>query len=158
MATTTYALALGSNRCGRHGRPADAIAAALRLIGGVTATSPVIASAPLGPSARRFANAAALVRTDETPPALLRRLKAIERAMGRRRGRRWGARAIDLDIILWSGGAWTSRGLVIPHPAWRERRFVLAPLATIAPGWRDPASGRTARQLLHLVDRRRPRS
>ena len=157
MATTTYALALGSNRRGRYGRPADAIGAALRLVDGVVAASPVIASVPVGPSTRRFANAAALVETDETPPALLRRLKMIERAMGRRRGRRWGERAIDLDIVLWSGGAWASRGLSIPHPAWRERRFVLEPLATIAPGWCDPASGRTVRQLLALVDRRRPR-
>src|SRR3546814_8929009 len=61
---------------------------------------------PLGPTIRRFANMVAIIESDDDPPALLRRLKAIEHAFGRRRGRRWGARVIDLDIILWSGGAW----------------------------------------------------
>jgi 2-amino-4-hydroxy-6-hydroxymethyldihydropteridine diphosphokinase len=154
----TYAIALGSNRCGRHGRPVDAISAALARIGGVVASSLVIATAPLGPSSRRFANAAALIASDETPPAFLARLKAIERAMGRRPGRRWGARPIDLDIVLWSRGRWRTRTLVVPHPGFRQRRFVLAPLAHIAPRWRDPASGRTVRQLLAQVDRRRPRT
>lgn len=158
MPTTTYAIALGANRPGRHGPPERAIAVALAHIGSVRAVSPVIRSAPLGPSIRRFANVAALIDTDESPPALLARLKAIERAMGRRRGRRWGARVIDLDIVLWSGGRWTSRVLAVPHPAFRKRRFVLAPLAQVAPGWRDPVTGRTVRQLLRAVDRRKPRT
>ncbi|MBD8546662.1 2-amino-4-hydroxy-6-hydroxymethyldihydropteridine diphosphokinase [Sphingomonas sp. CFBP 8760] len=155
--TATYAIALGGNRRGPHGGPADAIRAALARIGGIVAVSPIIATAPLGPSIRRFANAAALVTSDESPPALLARLKAIERRMGRRPGRRWGARPIDLDIVLWSGGRWATRPLTIPHPAFRQRRFVLAPLARIAPGWRDPVTGRTMRQLLGQVDRRVPR-
>lgn len=95
---------------------------------------------------------AAIVETDEAPGALLARLKAIEAAFGRRRGQCWGARVIDLDIILWSGGAWASPGLTIPHPAFRGRDFVLRPLAQIAPGWRDPVSGRTIRQLV-AIDR-----
>ena len=155
--TATYAIALGGNRRGSHGGPDAAIRAALARIGGIVAVSPIIATAPLGPSIRRFANAAALVTSDESPPALLARLKAIERGMGRRPGRRWGARPIDLDIVLWSGGRWTTRTLAIPHPAFRQRRFVLAPLARIAPGWRDPVTGRTIRQLLGQVDRRVPR-
>ena len=87
---------------------------------------------------------------------MLAHLKVIERRFGRRRGRRWGARVIDLDIILWSGGAWSSPGLVVPHPAFRDRAFVLGPAATLAPGWRDPVTGRTLRQLAGAVDRRRP--
>ena len=158
MATTTYAIALGANRPGRHGSPSAAIALALARIGRVVAVSPVIETPPLGPSIRRFANAAALVESDELPPALLARLKAIERALGRRPGRRWGARPIDLDIVLWSVGRWRARTLTIPHLRWRDRRFVLAPLARIAPAWRDPDSGRTVRQLLAEVDRRRPRT
>ncbi|WP_174296826.1 2-amino-4-hydroxy-6-hydroxymethyldihydropteridine diphosphokinase [Sphingomonas bacterium] len=109
--------------------------------------SPIVASAPLGPSIRRFANAVALIESDVAPPELLARLKAMERAFGRRRGRRWGARVIDLDIVLWSGGRWRSPGLAIPHPAFRDRDFVLAPLAMLVPGWRDPRTGRTMRQL-----------
>ena len=158
MTGTTYAIGLGSNRRGRHGGPADEVRAALAAIGGVVTASAVITSAPLGPSIRRFANAAALVDSDESPPEMLARLKAIERAFGRRRGERWGARVIDLDLLLWSGGAWASPGLVLPHPAFRTRGFVLGPLARIAPDWRDPLTGRTVRQLLHAVDARRPRS
>lgn len=157
MARTSYVVALGSNRRGRHGSPRDEIAAALDAIGGVIAESAIVETAPIGPSTRRFANAAAIVEADESPPALLRRLKAIERALGRRRGQRWGARVIDLDIILWSGGAWSDAQLTIPHSAFRERTFVLDPLRAIVPGWRDPLTGLTVRQLAHrrrAVDRR----
>ncbi len=112
------------------------------------AESPVIASRPLGPSLRTYANAVALVETDLAPPALLARLKATEQGFGRRRsGQRWSARVLDLDIILWSGGIWASPGLGIPHSAFRERAFVLRPASRIAPGWRDPLTGRTLRQL-----------
>jgi 2-amino-4-hydroxy-6-hydroxymethyldihydropteridine diphosphokinase len=154
---TTYVIALGSNRRGRHGAPEREIAAALTALGDVAARSPTVASAPLGPSNRRYANAVALIETSEDPAALLVRLKQIERRFGRRAGRRWGSRVIDLDIILWSGGAWTSPGLVVPHAAYRTRGFVLAPLAGLVPAWRDPRTGRTIRQLAQLVDRRRPR-
>ena len=149
-----YLIALGSNRRGRHGAPEAEVRAALDAIGGVVKASPVIATAPLGPSRRRFANAAALVETGEEPPELLARLKRIERDFGRRRGRRWDARVIDLDIILWSGGAWAGRGLVVPHPQFRRRGFVLGPLNAIASSWRDPLTGRTIRQLAALLSRR----
>ncbi len=151
-----YVVALGSNRRGRHGSPRESIDAALERIGEVRAVSPIVITAPLGPSIRRFANAAALIETAESPPTLLARLKRIERAMGRRAGRRWGARVIDIDIVLWSGGVWRSRALSIPHASFAQRRFVLTPLAAIVPDWRDPRSGRTIRQMSSLVDRRRP--
>jgi len=92
------------------------------------------------------------------PDALLRRLKAIERRFGRRRGRRWGSRVIDLDIVAWGGGCWRSPGLLVPHVAFRERDFVLRPFAAIAPDWRDPVSGRTIAQLRRLLDQPRPRA
>ncbi|MCP3736204.1 2-amino-4-hydroxy-6-hydroxymethyldihydropteridine diphosphokinase [Sphingomonas sp. RP10(2022)] len=157
MATAIYAIGIGSNRRGRHGGPADEVRAAMAALGGVVATSPVMSSAPLGPSIRRFANAAVLIASNEAPPVLLARLKRIEAAFGRRRGRRWGARVIDLDILLWSGGEWRARTLRVPHVGLRERGFVLTPLAAIAPGWRDPVGRRTIRQLAHAVDRPRPR-
>ena len=128
--------------------------AAMALLGG--RSSPIIASAPVGPSQRRYANAATVIDSDETPAQLLTRLKQIERAFGRRRGRRWGARPLDLDIVLWSGGAWASRGLVVPHVAFRDRDFVLRPLARIVPGWRDPVTGLRVRQLAHRLTARRP--
>ena len=118
--------------------------------------SSIHTTAPLGPGLRRYANAVALMETDLAPPALLFHLKAIERAHGRRPGRRWGDRVLDLDIIGWSGGIWASPGLAVPHPAFRARRFVLAPLVEITPDWRDPVTHLTARQLLARLDRRRP--
>ena len=161
MARTSYVIGLGSNRRGRHGSPEREVRAAIEALAkeqcSVIAASPIIASAPLGPSIRRFANAVALIDSDETPPELLDRLKRIEADFGRRRGRRWGARVIDLDIILWSEGSWADERLSVPHIAFRERAFVLVPLAMIAPGWRDPITGRTMRQLAHAVDRRAPR-
>ena len=135
--------------------------AAIAALGAIVATSPIFATPPLGPSSRRYANAVAILESAESPPALLARLKAIERAFGRRSGRRWGARVIDLDIILWSGGIHAEAGLAIPHPAFRTRRFVLDPLVTLAPDWRDPVTGFSIRQLaarVRAVDRRPRRS
>lgn len=156
MSAATYLIGLGSNRRGRHGAPADEVRAALAAIGSVEAVSPVVTSAAMGPSHRAFANAVALVASDESPPALLARLKRIERAFGRRRGQRWGARVIDLDILLWSGGVWRSPRLTVPHPGFRERAFVLGPMLAIAPDWRDPVTGHTIRQLAHRLTARRP--
>ncbi|TPG52839.1 2-amino-4-hydroxy-6-hydroxymethyldihydropteridine diphosphokinase [Sphingomonas glacialis] len=143
-----YAIAIGSNRRGRHGSPAAEVAAAIAALGSVVAESSVLGSAPLGPSIRRFANAVVLIESEVPPPEMLVRLKRIERAFGRRRGARWGARVIDLDIVSWSGGAWRSKGLCVPHLAFQDRDFVLAPLRAIAPDWRDPRTGLTPRQLL----------
>lgn len=145
---SSYVIALGSNRRGRHGAPADEVRAALAAIGGdVVMTSPFITTPPLGPARRRFVNAAALIESDDSPPEMLARLKAIEAAFGRRRGQRWTDRVIDLDIILWSGGSWSSDGLTVPHPEFRRRDFVLRPLVAVVPDWRDPVTGLTIRQL-----------
>lgn len=155
MATATYLIGLGGNRRGRHGAPADEVRAALAAIGGIVTASPIVTTPPLGPSIRAFANAAALIASDESPPVLLARLKGIEAAFGRRRGRRWGARVIDLDILFWSRGSWSSPGLTVPHAALHDRGFVLTPLLAIAPGWRDPLTGFTIRQLAARLTRRR---
>jgi 2-amino-4-hydroxy-6-hydroxymethyldihydropteridine diphosphokinase len=144
---TSYAIAIGSNRPGRHGTPEREVGAAIAALGAVTAVSPIVRTPALGPSRRRFANAVAIVETREEPPELLRRLKGIERAFGRRSGERWGARVLDLDIILWSGGAWSDARLTVPHPHFRARGFVLDPLLAIAPGWRDPLTGLSVRHL-----------
>jgi 2-amino-4-hydroxy-6-hydroxymethyldihydropteridine diphosphokinase len=157
-----YVIALGSNRRhARFGRPEAVLRAALTELErqGLTidAVSPIVASPALGPSRRRYANAAALVRTALTPDSLLRRVKAVERAFGRRPGgRRWAARVLDLDIVLWSGGNWSSPCLVVPHVAFRDRRFVLAPATAVAPRWRDPLTGLTPRHLLARLTRPRP--
>lgn len=156
MAEQRYLIALGSNmRHVRHGRPEQVLRAALkRLPGTIAAVAPVIASPPLGPSRRRYANGAVLLQSPLMPLAMLDALHRLERDFGRRRrGQRWAARVLDLDIVLWSGGAWASPGLVIPHPAFRQRRFVLGPARAIVPDWRDPLTGLTVRQLLARLER-----
>ncbi|HEY0412338.1 MAG TPA: 2-amino-4-hydroxy-6-hydroxymethyldihydropteridine diphosphokinase [Allosphingosinicella sp.] len=155
MALTSYAIALGSNRRSRHGSPARTLRAAADALG-VEQLSTIRSTPAVGPAGRGFANAAALLASDLDPPELLDRLKALERAFGRRPGRRWGPRVLDLDIILWSGGSWGENGLIVPHPEYRRRAFVLEPLAEIAPAWRDPLTGATIRQLLHRLRRSRP--
>jgi len=152
-----YLVALGSNmRHPRHGPPRRVLAAAFAALDhgrqDVLAISRVIETPPLGPSRRRYANAAALVRSKRTPHEMLARLHKIERRFGRRRtGSAWRARVLDLDIVLWSGGAFAGHDgkadLVIPHPFFRARRFVLDPAAQIAGGWRDPLTGLSIRQL-----------
>jgi 2-amino-4-hydroxy-6-hydroxymethyldihydropteridine diphosphokinase len=118
--------------------------------------SQVRATPALGPAGRSFANAVAIVRSELPPPALLARLKAVEAEFGRRPGRRWGPRILDLDIILWSGGRWRDSAIEVPHSAFRKRRFVLEPLAEVAPLWRDPVTSLTVRQLLSRQAHPRP--
>lgn len=163
MLPSHYLIALGSNRPHHlYGPPARILAAAGQFLDSerlaLTALSRVMGSRPIGPSQRRFANGAAIVTTTLDPPALLRQLKAIEAVFGQRRGQRWGQRALDLDIILWSGGIFASSQppLAIPHPAFAERNFVLTPARQIAPDWRDPISGRTIAQLAAINQAPRP--
>jgi 2-amino-4-hydroxy-6-hydroxymethyldihydropteridine diphosphokinase len=154
-----YLIALGSNiRHVRHGSPHQVIEAALAALQEqgveVQHRSRVIASLPLGPSLRRYANAAVVVTTALDPPELLARLKAMETAFGKRRGGRpWRARVLDLDIVLWSSGIWVSPRLAIPHPAFRERAFVLRPAMDVAPDWRDPVTGLKVRHLFARLTR-----
>jgi 2-amino-4-hydroxy-6-hydroxymethyldihydropteridine diphosphokinase len=155
MAVTSYAIALGSNRRSRRGSPAATVRAAAQALG-VETLSTIRSTRAVGPAGRGFANAAAVLRSDLDPPELLAALKALERRFGRRRGRRWGARVLDLDIVLWSEGSWADGALAIPHPEFRVRAFVLDPLAQIAADWRDPITGASVRQLLHRLRRPRP--
>jgi 2-amino-4-hydroxy-6-hydroxymethyldihydropteridine diphosphokinase len=146
-----YVLALGSNRSlSATLTPRRLLEEAASLIGSkadLLATAPLFDSAPLGPSLRRYANSALLIESTLTPPAMLAFVQGVEARLGRRRHRRWGARTMDIDIILWSGGTWSSRTLAIPHPAFRARAFVLDPARTIVPDWRDPYTGLAVRHL-----------
>ena len=160
MAQHLYAIAIGSNRPhGRFGRPSGVVEAAIARLDeafGLVDASPIVLNPADGGAGRDFANGVALIESKLEPPEVLRRLKQLEREFGRRRGKRWGPRVLDLDVALWSGGKWRSRGLAIPHPRLRKRSFVLQPLAAIAPGWR--VEGRlTARHLAHRLARRAPR-
>ena len=159
-ATYLYAIAIGSNRPhGRYGRPTGVVEAAISRLDqdfGLFDASPIVLNPAHGGAGRDFANAVALVESGLGPPEILRRLKAIEREFGRRRGRRWAARVLDLDIVLWSGGQFRSRRLLIPHGELERRSFVLQPLASIAPGWRV-RGGLTARHLAYRLSQRDPR-
>lgn len=159
-ATYLYAVAIGSNRPhGRFGRPAAVVEAAIARLDaefGLFDAAPIVLNPAHGGAGRDFANTAALVESSLEPIDMLRQLKAIEHDFGRRRGRRWGPRVLDLDLLLWSGGRFRSRELVIPHPRIEERSFVLEPLAAIAPGWRVEGP-LTVRHLAERLARRRAR-
>ncbi|GGD57758.1 2-amino-4-hydroxy-6-hydroxymethyldihydropteridine diphosphokinase [Croceicoccus mobilis] len=157
-----YLLALGSNM--RHvqmGSPRQIIDTAYARLDGapgqVVARSRTLRSAPIGPSLRQYANGACLYLTQLEPRALLRELKSIESEFGRKSGgQRWRARVLDLDIILWSGGAYADKALLIPHPEYETRDFVLRPAMQIAGDWRDPIGGLSIRQAHARLTIRRP--
>jgi 2-amino-4-hydroxy-6-hydroxymethyldihydropteridine diphosphokinase len=139
QATHLYAIALGSNRRHVvHGRPAGVVAAAIAELDaefGLFDSSPIILNPAIGGAGREFANAVALVESPLEPLDMLAAVKAIERAFGRRPGRRWGSRVLDLDLVVWSGGRFQSPALTIPHSRLATRDFVLGPLSAIAPAW-----------------------
>ncbi len=147
---TAVVLALGSNLGDRlanlqravqllpeHGVIVDRVSA-------VWETAPVPADQP------PFLNAVVAARTEMTPPALLAALKAIEALLGRRQGRRWGPRPIDLDILFYGTGRVDSDELTIPHPLIADRGFVLAPLSEVVEG-PLPVLGVSALELLSVV-------
>jgi 2-amino-4-hydroxy-6-hydroxymethyldihydropteridine diphosphokinase len=85
------------------------------------------------------------------PRELLAELLAIERDRGRERPFPGAARTLDLDLVLFGDQVVNQPGLIVPHPRFRDRKFVLEPLAEIAPGLRDPVTGKTVMELLNLV-------
>ncbi len=111
--------------------------------------NPAVGGPPQGP----FLNGVAQMETRLAPRLLLERLQETERRLGRLPGGvRWGPRIIDLDLLSYGDLLLDEPGLTLPHPRLHERRFVLAPLAAIAPGWRHPRFGTTAAELLRRLD------
>ncbi len=103
-----------------------------------------------------YLNAAVVGQAALGAEALLELLLRLEAEQGRRRESVRAARTLDLDLILYGDAVIDRPGLVVPHPRFRERRFVLAPLTEIAPDLRDPVSGMTVRQLLAALSGTQP--
>ena len=151
------AIGLGSNLDSSAGdRSANLTLAVrkLRSVGTILAVSGFYDTAPVDYLDQpRFLNAAALLETELEPTMLLDKLLTIEREMGRDRSTTVakGPRVLDLDIILFGDLIMQTPVLTLPHPAMHQRRFVLEPLAEIAPEMVDPVSGRTIAELLAVV-------
>jgi len=132
------AIALGANLGDRAANLVDALER-IRVLGRVVASSSVYETAPQGMVDQEpFYNAVVVVETDLDPVELVGRLLDIEREMGRMRGRRWGPRLIDLDLILHGDHSIRTPSVEVPHPRYRLRRFVLEPLVEVWPDARDP--------------------
>ena len=99
-----------------------------------------------------FLNAAATGESDLSVRAVLDALQAVEQRFRRERPYVGAPRTIDLDLILYGDSVINTPGLTVPHPRFRERRFVLEPLAEIAADWVDPVTGKTIRDLLDVLD------
>lgn len=141
---------LGSNLGDREA----ALRSALELLGeDVVAVSTLRETEPVGYLDQpAFLNAAAALETALEPHALLERLLAVERELGRTRdGPRFGPRTIDLDLLLYEDRVIDEPGLVVPHPRMAERRFVLEPLAELDPDLAVPGRGRVADLLARLL-------
>ncbi|MGH7038726.1 MAG: 2-amino-4-hydroxy-6-hydroxymethyldihydropteridine diphosphokinase [Stellaceae bacterium] len=147
-------IGMGSNLASpRFGPPRKIVAAALDALAGegvrICARSHWYESAPVPPADQPwFVNGVAALATTLGAPALLALMQRLEARFGRVRGARNAARVLDLDLLDHDGEMVETPFLTLPHPRLGERRFVLVPLAEIAPSWRHPRSGLSARELL----------
>jgi 2-amino-4-hydroxy-6-hydroxymethyldihydropteridine diphosphokinase len=153
MLTHRAAIALGSNL----GDSRQILSSALETLdrfSGITveAVSEIYQTVAVGPPQPDYLNACAVLSTDLEPQALLDTLLEVEAQFGRVRWERWGARLLDLDLLLFDDWVMEQPGLQIPHPRMVERAFVLVPLADVAADWVEPISGKAIAFLVQQVD------
>jgi 2-amino-4-hydroxy-6-hydroxymethyldihydropteridine diphosphokinase len=150
MSNRVY-LSLGSNMGDREAHLREAIAR-LQGEGRFASVSSFYETEPVEVTDQEwFLNCAVALETTRTPEQVMAALLNIERVMGRQRIQRRGPRIIDIDILLFSDRIIDSNELTVPHPAMHQRRFVLQPLAEIAPAARHPVLKKTIRELLDAL-------
>jgi 2-amino-4-hydroxy-6-hydroxymethyldihydropteridine diphosphokinase len=151
--TARCAIALGSNL----GNPLETLNAAIETLAHHPQLRLILRSswyltAAVGPPQPDYLNGCAILETLLSPHELLTLLLGIEDQFGRVRNERWGARTLDLDLLLYDDRQLNTEQLELPHPRMTQRAFVLVPLAEIAPDWLDPVSSRSIEQLCQRVD------
>ncbi|MDJ0743478.1 MAG: 2-amino-4-hydroxy-6-hydroxymethyldihydropteridine diphosphokinase [Xenococcaceae cyanobacterium MO_167.B27] len=147
------AIALGSN-LGDSLQTLENALTSLHQIRGIKVlkTSSWYQTQPVGPPQPDYLNGCAILEVQQTPEELLSLLQEVELQFGRVRNEKWGARTLDLDIILYEDKILNTPSLTIPHPHFTQRAFVLVPLAEIAGDWIEPHSQQTIAHLVKNVD------
>jgi len=153
VARVPVAIALGSNLGDRDAQLDEAEDRLAALLSGAVASARYETDAIGGPTdAPKFLNEVVVGTTHLGPRAVLEALHAIERAAGRERPFLNAPRTLDLDLILYGDFVIDEPGLQVPHPRFRDRMFVLQPLADIAADWVDPVSGKSVSELRSLLE------
>ena len=152
-------IGLGSNISGLWGTPRSTVEKAFKALNQfpvrLIKVSTLLATKPFGNKNQPdFINAVAIIESALSPITLLSRLHHIEKLAGRKRGRRWGPRTLDLDILAYKGRILIPTGkgragLRLPHEGIHRRDFVLLPIAEIAPRWKHPILHKTAKEMIH---------